>query len=277
MELMVLGSGQDGGVPHTACYCDNCQRARGDPSFRRLAPSLAIMDKEKGNSYLIDASPELKQQLDMLPGFQEQKSEKQKFPLDEIFLTHAHFGHYAGLLQLGKEVTNTRELLVHCSPKMAAFLTQNQPFSFLVQDKNIKLHTLTPDQTYQFEGFSMTPFLVPHRNEAADTLAYLVEAEKKALYLPDLDRWTDELVKAVRKADLAILDGSFFSQQELPRFSQVPHPPILETMELFQDTKTTISFTHLNHSNPLNRKGKERQLLAEQGFLLAEDGLVLEL
>ena len=277
MNLKILGSGQDAGVPHTGCYCEICEIARKDINFRRLGPSIAIFDKKKEFCYLIDISPDFKNQLDMIKSENIKIKRKGKTPISGIFLTHAHFGHCSGLWYLGKESLNEMNLPVYCTQKMINFLENNYPFSFLIQNNNIEVLEIIPKKEYNFDGFLLTPKLIPHRNEIADTVGYIIKSKKRVLYLPDLDYWTEKLIEEVLKSDIAIIDGSFYSKDELPRFSDVPHPPILESIKHFKNTNTEIYFTHLNHTNVINKNGKERDFIETLGFKFAFDGMNIEI
>jgi len=67
VTVKVLGSAQDGGLPQSGCTCSNCRRARQETSFSRLIVSLAIWDKAENKYFLIDASPDIRRQLEMVP------------------------------------------------------------------------------------------------------------------------------------------------------------------------------------------------------------------
>ena len=114
---------------------------------------------------MIDASPDFKNQLDMVKKEIREVKRKGKTPLSGILLTHAHLGHCSGLWQLGNEALNEKEIPVFCTPKMAQFLQGNYPFSLLVQRENIKIREITPDEIQNLQGFEFIPILAPHRNE----------------------------------------------------------------------------------------------------------------
>jgi len=277
MQILILGSAQDAGVPQIGCYCKNCMHARSDSKYIRYGPSIALLDKEKQYCYFIDASPDIKHQIDLVKKILLKVRTKEAIPLSGIFLTHAHFGHVAGLWMLGKECTDARDITVFCSNKMSEFLLKNHPFSHLLE-RNLSLSSMDKNHKYSFEDFRISSFQVPHRDEYADTVGYIIAKNKKLLYLPDLDYWTNDLIELVGSVDIALIDGSFYSHDELPGRDDVPHPPILETMELLNPTKTEIYFTHFNHTNPiLKTKSKERKETLEKGFKIAYDGLILEI
>jgi pyrroloquinoline quinone biosynthesis protein B len=274
---MVLGSGQDGGIPHAGCDCPNCRRARENEDYRRLAPSIAIYDEEAGFCYLIDASPDLAIQIERIRQVVPRISRAGRIPVSGFFLTHAHIGHYTGLLLLGAEVLGERGVPVYCTASMMEFLSLARPFSLLVENGNIILHEVSPNTKVGLDGVEFTPIPVPHRDEIADTVGYVIESDRRAAYIPDTDRWTDGLIDEILGSDIALIDGSFYSKDELPRFEDVPHPPITETLRILEGADTETYLTHLNHTNPVQAEGPERKAIEDNGVRLAYDGLVLDI
>ncbi|MGI5838471.1 MAG: MBL fold metallo-hydrolase [bacterium] len=279
MFAIVLGSGQDGGVPHVACYCPNCTYARENPTAVRRGPSLGFCDEESGTTYFIDASPDFSRQIDMLRAAAGGDIQGTRYLPDGIFLTHGHFGHYWGLGYLGKEACAPQQLPVYCTAEMAGYLRLNRPLSDLVQRGNIALKELTTGLPVRLSPrLSFTPLAVPHRHDATDTVGFWVEGERKRLlYIPDMDDYTEAILAAVAAADIALLDGCFYATEELPHrdIKEIPHPFIPYSMERLQHLAkdTAIYFTHFNHSNYLLRTdGAMRAELADRGFGMVSDG-----
>lgn len=277
MKIKILGSGQDAGVPHTGCNCDVCNKARENIRYRRLGPSVAIFDKNEKFCYLIDASPDLKYQLDMINKEKIKIKRKGRIPVSGILLTHAHFGHCSGLLHLGKEGLEEIGLPVFCTKRLKRFLSENEPFSLLVQRKNIRVIEIQSEERFEQGDLSFIPIEVPHRNEMSDTVGYIIQSKKRMIYIPDVDHWTDELLDEIRKADMAVIDGTFYSKDEIPRFEEVPHPPVKETLELMGNINTEIYFTHINHTNLINTDGSVRKYIEKKGFKIAYDGMILKI
>jgi pyrroloquinoline quinone biosynthesis protein B len=203
-------------------------------------------------------------------------------------LTHAHIGHYTGLMFFGYEALSTDSVPVYCSERMNDFLTLNGPWSQLVSQKNILLHTIRPEERFSITSqISAVPLQVPHRDEYSDTLGYwIIGPNRSLLYIPDIDnwkRWERSVSEMIKQVDTALLDGTFFSPEELPNrdLTSIGHPFILDTMELLKDiatSKTRIFFTHLNHSNPaLDPRGEARKIIEKNAFALAEDGMEIPL
>lgn len=279
--LHVLGTAQDGGLPHPNCFCENCKRAWRDPAFKRTAASLALYLPEESEWHLIEATPDMREQLarfQMKYGLESQL-------MSSIFLTHAHIGHYPGLMFLGKEAINSKKLPVMAGAKMKQLLEQDAPWSQLTAFNNIDVREINDRQAVQLSsGVTVTPVLVPHRNEFSETFAFWIKGPvKKALFIPDIDRWGEwdtDIYEAVQEADICFLDGTFYSPQDLAHINrdlkQIPHPLMTETMDLLQDLveETEIYFIHLNHSNPvLNEDGELRKAIEEKGFFIADEAM----
>ena len=273
VEAILLGTAQDGGLPQAGCNCTHCRAARADPRQRRRVACLGLVDHTAGQSWLIDATPDLREQLHALqqlaPGC----------PLAGIALTHAHVGHYAGLIHLGREAWNTQGLPLYVSPRMAAFLREHGPWSQLVALDNIRRHLLVPEQEVALSPrLHLTPLPVPHRDEFSDTLAFLVRGPARRLfYCPDIDgwdRWERDLRHIVAGVHVALLDGTFFSAAELPArdLASIPHPLATDTARRLAGVSCDVQLTHLNHSNPLHRPGPERDWLAAEGIGVAAFG-----
>ncbi|MFO8060002.1 MAG: MBL fold metallo-hydrolase [Bacillota bacterium] len=285
--VRVLGTAQDGGVPQIACSCDNCAAARLRPANRRRVSSIGAVNPATGWSCLFDATWDMPEQLQMLAAVSGK-------PLpDAIFLTHAHVGHYVGLLHLGREILSSRRLAVYCTDSVAAFLGRNLPWGDLISGGHILPHRIVPGESVTLDpAITVRAAAVPHRSEYSDAVGYLVRASGRGLlYLPDLDSWDGfehPFNELMLEADHALIDGTFFSPGELERSRgrstrEVPHPPIERTEELFRrgildPAGATIHFTHFNHTNPvLNPADERRGQLRAAGLSLAADGQLLRL
>ena len=288
MKVVLLGTAQDGGVPHLACRCPRCTLARSEPSYQRTAASLGIINQATGRVFLVDATPDLRVQLDRLTSDEDYPDGRAGSPLDGVLLTHAHIGHYTGLIHFGREVLSTDRLPLYCTDRMARFLETNGPWSQLVDLAQVIVNRLETGVALRLdEGLLVTPVPVPHREEYSDTVGYLIAGPgRKLLYVPDIDswgKWDRSLPETLRDVDVALLDGTFYSRDELPRnLSEVPHPPMEETIDLLgaavPKVETEILFTHFNHTNPvLDKEGELKSELEEKGFRCAEEGMVLDL
>ncbi|MCH7791245.1 MAG: MBL fold metallo-hydrolase [Planctomycetes bacterium] len=293
--LRVLGTAQDGGIPHAACTCRRCEAARTDPARRRLIASLALIvpgEDEHRRVYLVDATPDIRDQLESLRDVRDAPVGRvDRDPVDGVLLTHAHLGHYLGLAFFGFEAVSTTRLPVHCTPAMAEYLRSNGPWDQLVRLENIALHSHRVGEPFDLDGVRITPILVPHRDEYSDTVAYRFEGpERTVLYLPDTEPWRTweaplpDPASIFEGVDVAIVDGSFYSPDELPgrAVSAIGHPLMTETMDLLArrvgEGTLEVFFTHLNHSNPaLEPDSDALKEIHRRGFHVLEEGQVFPL
>jgi pyrroloquinoline quinone biosynthesis protein B len=270
-EVMVLGTAQDAGRPQAGCEATCCIGIDKEP-----VASLAFSN---GHSFfIIDATPDFTAQ------FERAKTHFSGQTFGGIFLTHAHIGHYTGLMYLGREAMGAEKTPVYVLPRLKKFLEENGPWAQLVQLNNIELMLLEPDVKVQLGAVSVTPFIVPHRDEYSETAGYLLESEKRLLYIPDIDKWSQwdrDILSETKRCDYALLDATFYSPQELPGrdLSEIPHPLVSESLELFKqlrmDERQRVNFIHLNHSNPLfNPFSSAYEQVIQAGCNLAFTGQV---
>ena len=282
-KLIVLGIAQDAGYPQAACRKKCCLPTYEHPQKRRLVSCLGLVDGT--DRWIFDATPSLPQQLYRLPA-----PAPGKPVLSGVFLTHAHIGHYTGLMHLGREVMGADKVPVYAMPRMFDFLKNNGPWSQLVGLNNIVLQPLQNDTTVRInKRITVTPFLVPHRDEFSETVGYRITGPNKtAIFIPDIDKWekwSTPIESVLMEADYSFLDGTFFYQDENPSrdMSEIPHPFIEESMARFKDKipaakKKGIHFIHFNHTHPiLNPDGKARKVVEDAGFSVAYEGETIEL
>ena len=289
--VVVLGVAQDAGYPQAGCKKKCCVAAWMDPTLRKYATSLAVVDKQSGQRFLFDCTPDFREQLRLLDNIAPTDSQKH---LDGVLLTHAHVGHYAGLIHLGREIIGADGIKTHCTQVMGQFLRTNGPWSQLVKLNNIDLNTIKPDEPFKLnDRITVTAFKVPHRDEFSDTVGFkIVSPNKSVVYLPDIDKWSKwsrSIEDVIRSVDVAYLDGSFFANGELPGrdMSQIPHPFVEESIARFSALsaadRNKIRFIHLNHTNPaINNHGDPKlnaaaRQVEQAGMRLAKQGEVVDL
>ncbi len=282
--LTVLGTAQDGGFPHIGCQKECCENFYNGTYKKQRVVSLGLVDQKNNQKWIFEATPDISTQLADL----EQNHLKKETLIDGVFLTHAHIGHYTGLMYFGREALGKQGIKVYAMPKMKEFIETNGPWSQLVSIKNIELLALQDQTSLKLNNqLRVTPFLIPHRDEFSETVGYRITGPKKtALFIPDIDKWhtwDKSIIEEVKKVDYAFLDATFFNQKEVKRaMTEVPHPFVEETMQLFKNeskaTKNKVIFIHFNHTNPALQEQssvkKEAELL---GFNFAAEGQNYEL
>jgi pyrroloquinoline quinone biosynthesis protein B len=279
--LVVLGIAQDAGYPQAGCRNTCCNMYWEGKEPKKHVTSLALIDRKTRQYWLLEATPDIAVQLNKVQEYTGTVS-----PVG-IFITHAHIGHYTGLMQLGREVMGTKNIPVWVMPRMDSFLRNNGPWSQLVTLQNIRLQRLKADSAVQLSpSLTITPVIVPHRDEFSETAGFIIQSKKKkVLFIPDIDKWEKwerDIVEQINETDLALLDGTFYANGELPGrdMSEVPHPFVEESLQKFSSlssaAKSKILFIHFNHTNPLLKtKSPEKDKVKTAGFGVAEEGMVI--
>lgn len=279
VHLTILGTVQDAGSPHIACKKSCCEDLFEKPSLDRKVVALGLIDNIDQKTYLLEATPDLPVQMKWL---KELALFGDNETPDGIFLTHAHIGHYTGLMYLGKEAMSSKNLPVYAMPRMKNFLENNGPWNQLVTQQNIYLQELANQKPVQLsQKLKVTPFTVPHRDEYSETVGYIIQGpSKKALFIPDIDkweRWGKSIEAEIAKVDYAFLDATFYDAEEVNNrdISQIPHPFIIESMRRFanlsKEEKIKIHFIHFNHTNPaLNMDSEQSKQIKKNGFNISQ-------
>lgn len=276
--LKILGVVQDGGMPHLGNNETCCENIKQD----KYVTSLMLMNNENNESFLFDASPDINKQLNFM-------GDRIKKDLKGIFLTHAHIGHYTGLMYFGREALNSKLVNVYAMPRMKKFLDENGPWSQLVSLQNISIIELRNESKISIDSnVIVQPVEVPHRAEFSETVGYKIYGPNKtALFIPDIDKWylwEKSIIDEIKQVDYAIIDATFYDSKEVNYrdISEIPHPFVTESMDLFDSIdikeKNKIYFIHLNHTNPLiNKDSDQYKLVISKGYNVAEEGMKLNL
>ena len=280
--LVILGIAQDGGSPQIGCD-KSCCKILWEKKIFESVTSVGLIDNVENRFFLIDTSPDITKQYQML------KSLSLNGSLGGIALTHAHIGHYSGLLFFGKESLGARKINVYSMPKMSFFLKNNGPWSQLIQDKNIIINQLKNNTIQTLSKYiSIKPIIVPHRDEFSETVGYLIKGDlKSALFLPDIDKWEKwdkKIEDFIKNVDYAFIDGTFYNGKEIPHrnMNEIPHPFVIETLERLKNLKKKhkkkVYFIHLNHTNPLLKPNNEiTKEIIKRGYNIARTGMKFDL
>jgi pyrroloquinoline quinone biosynthesis protein B len=282
---IVLGMMQDGGLPHIGCVCARCKAATADPSLARYAASLAIVDRRGAARavWIIDAAPDIGRQIALLAtdlGPHPERAERLRQP-DGIFLTHAHMGHTGGLPQLGPEAMAVEQLKIFALQGVLKLLQDSLLWRPVTSRLDLK--PVVPGEAIQLAPqLAITAMAVPHRDEwQAGTAGYRIDGPRQSLlYVPDIDDWGawPEAELIIEAADVALVDASFFSEEELDGRAPVAHPLVPNTLARFGALSSKLVLTHVNHTNPILDDGSRQQkAVLAAGAQIARRGLVFEL
>ena len=281
--IYVLGNVQDAGLPHIGCDEEICINAYSE-KIKYYSTSLALVDIQNYEYSLFDVTPDISDQLRLIGNdiFSE-------FILpSNIFITHAHIGHYTGLMYFGREALGSKGVKVNVLPRMYDFISLNGPWSQLVNLENIALNKVNfRDNIEITPNLSVVPIKVPHRDEFSETAAFLILGpNKSALFLPDIDKWDKwsmNIVEMLSNVDYAFIDATFYSSYEINRnIEEIPHPLVMETMDLLSDLpyeqRNKVYFIHMNHTNQmLNINSDISRQVLQKGFNIARLGQKLYL
>ena len=279
---VVLGIAQDGGYPHAGCERRCCADLWKNDSLKKMVSCISVIDPKSGLAWMIDATPDFAKQYHII-------TKEHNARLAGIFLTHAHIGHYTGLMHLGREVMGSKNIVVYAMPKMKLFLENNEPWKQLVSLKNIHIIPIEDKKEIILSRhLIIEPFKVPHRDEFSETVGYnIIGPNESLLYIPDIDKWDKwehDILFWIESTGYALLDGTFYYDGEIPNrnMSEIPHPFIMESMNYFETllerNQNKIFFIHLNHTNPAIRKNSAASRnIIKNGFNVARKGMRLYL
>tara|TARA_B100000073_G_scaffold18753_1_gene14881 strand:- start:187 stop:1128 length:942 start_codon:yes stop_codon:yes gene_type:complete len=279
---VVLGIAQDGGYPHAGCERRCCANLWKNDSLKKMVSCISVIDPKSGLAWMIDATPDFAKQYHII-------TKEHNARLAGIFLTHAHIGHYTGLMHLGREVMGSKNIVVYAMPKMKLFLENNEPWKQLVSLKNIHIIKIEDKKEIILsKNLLIEPFKVPHRDEFSETVGYNIIGPKESLlYIPDIDKWDKwehDILFWIESTSYALLDGTFYYDGEIPNrnMSEIPHPFIIESMNYFETllerNQNKIFFIHLNHTNPAIRENSAAsRSIIKNGFNVARKGMKLYL
>jgi pyrroloquinoline quinone biosynthesis protein B len=281
--IYILGNTQDAGLPHIGCQHPFCED-NFNVYEEHYTTSIAVVNSDLKKYILFEATPDITFQLNNL-----KKNIFDEFLLPEsIYITHAHIGHYTGLMYFGREALGSKELIVRVLPRMSNFLQNNGPWSQLVDINNIKIKEINfGSSTKELANINITPVQVPHRDEYSETAGYIIKGKnKKALFSPDIDKWEKwdrDLSQLAKEFDFLLIDATFYNSKEINRdISEIPHPLVTETIDLLNglsiENRNKVYFIHMNHTNMMLDPDSElSKLITSKGFNIARLGQKLYL
>jgi pyrroloquinoline quinone biosynthesis protein B len=295
VRVHVLGSAAGGGSPQWNCHCEVCEAARTGVRARpRTQSSLAIRGGQ-GPWFLVNASPDLRQQLETLdqPGVDGVRAQ----PIAGVLLTDAEIDHTAGLLLLRESATPLR---VYGDAGVERALSDGYPVLPMLQRYcGAEWQPLEPGRTLPIDGSSLEVESFAAGGDAPRYLDGELEATGLvfrdratggvATYVPGLARLDDGVVARFAASDLVLVDGTFWRDDELARLGisdrtagDMGHVPLsgsggtLEVLAGLRRPRTVL--IHINNTNPiLLEDSPEREEVVRAGIEVAYDGLVVEL
>lgn len=299
MQIRILGSAAGGGFPQWNCHCGNCRAARRGEAAPRLQSSVAIRRDAASTWHLVNASPDAARQIErfLSPG---SGDEARRSPLASVYLTNADLDHCLGLFQLreGPPISITapraaRQALssgLNLDRVLGSFSgLQWQPFP----------EDWTRVEGLETRGIPLRHTAPPRYNASASassdagshSTGYLFRdpaSGKIAAILPDVALLDALLLETLRSADLVLFDGTFWTNDEMPRLgfttrdaAAMGHVPISGpdgSLAKLAALPARCIYLHINNTNPLLLPASpERQAVIDAGLEIAEDGMTFDL
>lgn len=280
-HVYVLGTAQDAGYPHIGCRKQCCRLAL-DSYRHEPVTCLAVTDTVAKRWWLFEATPDITHQLNL---FRSLTDSAYPYLPEAVFITHAHIGHYTGLMYFGREGMNTKQLPVYVGAEMEKYLRKNGPWSQLVSIGNIALKGVKREDSVMLGVLCVRFYRVFHRSEFAKPFGFSISIhQKRILFVPDTDHWYawhklfHTLPGEIGRHDLSFIDATFYSGDELPgrKMEEVKHPLVTETMKLLDrypdSVRARVQFNHFNHTNPLLWNPEIQQRVKSAGYGVARTG-----
>jgi pyrroloquinoline quinone biosynthesis protein B len=284
IRIHILGSAAGGGLPQWNCACANCVAARAGKIAPQTQSSIAISGDPKtfDGCFLINASPDLPQQIESMPQLQPDSQAAaglRNTPIAGVLLTNADIDHALGLLLLREQ---QRPLVVYAADETRSALRWID--SVLARFSGIEWRKITA------EFQSLTGSICFRAIELPRSVAFQFRDDTSgaaALFAPSVVELTDELRDAVRTSDVVLFDGTFWSDGELARVRpgarsarEMNHLPINHgSFDLLRQSPARRKiYTHINNTNPILMPGSHERAQVEQtGIEIARDGMEIVL
>jgi len=308
LRIVVLGAAAGGGVPQWNCGCAVCRKARSEhPELQSTQASIAF-SADGAHWFLINASPDLRQQLIATPQLHPKQGQLRHSPIAGVILTNGEIDAVTGLLSMREG----SPFALYAHERVLAILKSNSIFNVL-NEKNVKRHSIAVDQAFEPalpdgspSGIEILPFEVPGKGAwylegkahpaggdgAGDTLGLRItdKTSGKTLYfLAACARVTDDLKSRLKGAALVFFDGTVWRDDELieaglgnktglsmGHISMSGEHGAIASLEGLDIARKV--FLHINNSNPaLLRGSDERKTLEQAGWQIPTDGMEITL
>jgi pyrroloquinoline quinone biosynthesis protein B len=307
LRVVVLGAAAGGGVPQWNCGCPVCLKARTDPELRRTQASIAV-SADGEHWFLINASPDLRQQLIATPQLQPRAGKLRHSPISGVILTNGEIDAVAGLLSMREGSPFT----IYAHEKVLAILRANSIFNVL-SENNVRRQAIEVDRAFEPvltggapSGIEIQPFEVPGKSAwylegkvhpggrigAGDTLGLRIRDKATGNYfyfLAACAQVTDDLKSRLGGAPLVFFDGTVWRDDELiaaglgtktgqamGHIAMSGDSGAIGSLAAL-DIGTKI-FLHINNSNPaLLHDSAERKMAERAGWQIPADGTEITL
>lgn len=296
LRALILGAAAGGGLPQWNCGCGNCNLARAGEIASQTQSSIAV-SRDGAAWAVINASPDIREQ--MRAAHQLHPTDLRKSPMASVLLTNGDIDHVAGLLTLREQ----QKFTLFATREIHDVISANAMFDALNPDfvtrVNVALHT----PFSLVSGVTATLFSVPGKVplylegehietelEGEQTVGVHLQSEDtSAYYIPGCAAMRDDLKARLQDADAVFFDGTLWKDDEMvhaglsqktgARMGHMSMSGPNGSMAAFEDIRVGKKiYVHMNNTNPVFRdKGPEREVAQENGWVIAHDGMEIEL
>jgi pyrroloquinoline quinone biosynthesis protein B len=308
LRIVVLGAAAGGGVPQWNCGCPVCKAARTErPELQSTQASIAFSADDE-HWFLINASPDLRQQLIATPNLHPKSGSLRHSPIAGVILTNSEVDAVAGLLSMREGSPFT----IYAHDRVLAILKANSIFNVL-SEMNVRREPIRIDEAFEpvlpdgsKSGLEILPFVVPGKGAwylegkahpagndgAGDTLGLRIGDKatgKVFFFVAACADVTDDLRARLAGASLVFFDGTVWRDDELIAAGlgnktgkgmghismSGENGAIAALADLGIDN---MIFLHINNSNPvLLRDSAERKTAERAGWQVPADGMEITL
>lgn len=308
LRVVVLGAAAGGGVPQWNCGCPVCRKARTtDPELRSTQASIAV-SADGAHWFLVNASPDLRQQLIATPQLHPRDGKLRHSPIAGVILTNGEIDAVAGLLSMREGSPFT----IYAHAKVLSILRDNSIFNVL-NEKNVQRRAVEVEQAFEPalpdgspSGIEVLSFAVPGKSAwylegkahpgggegAGDTLGLKISDKVSGKYfyfLAACAEVTDELKSRLAGAPLIFFDGTVWRDDELivaglgsktgkgmGHIAMSGKGGAIEALSGLDIGQKV--FLHINNSNPaLLHDSAERKQAERAGWQIPADGTEITL
>lgn len=293
MKVIVLGSAAGGGFPQWNCRCRNCALAwAGDPRARWLTQSSIALVGD-GAAVLVDASPDLREQLRAFPALH--PTGKRATPLRSVVLTSGEIDHIAGLAHLRE----ARELTIFATAPVLEAVASNVMFRLpAMRQAAVAEEPIAAGLPWEMRLFPapgkvplyLEEELVATGSESGETSGLTIQSRAGRLaYIPGCALLSETVRNEAESADFVLFDGTLFTDDEMlaaglsektgRRMGHMPMTGPGGSLDWLASLPASRKiYTHINNSNPVLIQGSpERRLVESAGIEIAHDGMEINL
>jgi len=298
MLLKILGAAAGGGLPQWNCSCSNCQAVRqnrADVSWLNQS-SIAIQATE-GDWFLVNASPDVRQQLELLRDTKLLSIRAN--PIAGVILTDAEIDHTTGLIILRE---SAQPLRVYGTEIVKKALTEGFPLLKTLESycgvewSSLEVGStvsLTPNLEVEVFVLAAKAPKYMRSHIAGDWVIGLTFSDrvtsKVVTYAPGLAEFSDRLLKRFESSDCILVDGTFWQNDDLLTLGistrtarDMGHLPLagfdgsLHYLSQLKHPRKIL--VHINNTNPIHiASSKERLMVETAGIEVGCDGLTIQL